>query len=113
MVASGQARFYPSALMLLILRALVQLYQYTLSPLLALLGGPGCGCRFQPTCSAYFLEAIETHGVARGSWLGLKRLARCQPWGGSGYDPVAPTFDPASHNLHSAPGFQIEPHCAD
>jgi putative membrane protein insertion efficiency factor len=113
MVASGQARFYPSALMLLILRALVQLYQYTLSPLLALLGGPGCGCRFQPTCSAYFLEAIETHGVARGSWLGLKRLARCQPWGGRGYDPVAPPFDPASHNLHSAPGLPIEPHCAD
>jgi putative membrane protein insertion efficiency factor len=99
--------------MLLIVRVLVRLYQYTLSPLLALLGGPGCGCRFQPTCSAYFLEAIETHGVARGSWLGLKRLARCQPWGGSGYDLVAPPFDPTSHNLHSAPGFQIEPHCAD
>ena len=113
MVASGQARFYPSGLMLLIVRVLVRLYQYTLSPLMALLGGPGCGCRFQPTCSAYFLEAIETHGVARGSWLGLKRLARCQPWGGSGYDPVAPTFDPASHNLHSASGFQIEPHCVD
>ena len=97
--------------MLLIVRVLVRLYQYTLSPLLALLGGPGCGCRFQPTCSAYFLEAIETHGVARGSWLGLKRLARCQPWGGSGYDPVAPRFDPAALNLHSAPG--LPPHCAD
>jgi len=113
MVASGQARFYSSGLMLSIVRVLVHLYQYTLSPLLTLLVGPGSGCRFQPTCSAYFLEAIETHGVARGSWLGLKRLARCQPWGGGGYDPVAPPFDPASHNLHSAPGLPIEPHCAD
>jgi len=113
MVASGQARFYPSGLMLWILRALVQLYQRTLSPLLALLGGPGSGCRFQPTCSAYFLKAIEIHGVARGSWLGLKRLARCQPWGGCGYDPVAPRFDPASGDLHPASGLPIEPHCAD
>lgn len=113
MVASGQACFYSSGLMLLIVRALVRLYQCTLSPLLALLGGTGSGCRFQPTCSAYFLKAIEMHGVARGSWLGLKRLARCQPWGGCGYDPVAPRFDSASNNLHLASGSPIEPHCAD
>jgi putative membrane protein insertion efficiency factor len=53
-----------------------------------LICGPGSGCRFTPTCSAYFLEAVETHGFVRGSWLGLKRLARCQPWGGAGHDPV-------------------------
>jgi len=88
MVASGKARFY-SALMLGLLRFFIRLYQCTLSPLLRLLCGPDCGCRFTPSCSRYFLEAVETHGVHRGTWLGLKRLARCQPWGGCGYDPVS------------------------
>jgi putative membrane protein insertion efficiency factor len=90
MVASGKARFYPSALMLSLVRFFIRIYQCTVSPLLALICGPGSGCRFTPTCSAYFLEAMEIHGVARGSWLGLKRLARCQPWGGCGHDPVPP-----------------------
>ncbi|MFZ3377238.1 MAG: membrane protein insertion efficiency factor YidD [Chthoniobacterales bacterium] len=90
MVASGKARFYSSALMLRLLRVFIRLYQCTLSPLLSLIGGPGSGCRFEPTCSAYFLEAAEAHGLSRGSWLGLKRLARCQPWGGCGRDPVPP-----------------------
>ena len=88
MVASGKARFYPSALMLSLVRFFIRAYQYTFSPLLSLIGGPGSGCRFTPTCSAYFLEAVETHGIVRGSWLGLKRLAWCQPWGGAGHDPV-------------------------
>ena len=105
MVASGKARFYPSGLMLFIVRVLIRFYQCMLSPLLALLAGPRSGCRFQPTCSAFFLEAIETHGVAHGSWLGLKRLTRCHPWGGSGYDPVPP---PAN----SASGLNAESHCA-
>src|ERR1051325_1609508 len=87
MVASRKARFYP-AVMLWLFRFIIRLYQCTLSPLLGLLCGPDSGCRFTPTCSAYFLEAIETHGIGRGSWMGLKRLARCQPWGGRGYDPV-------------------------
>jgi putative membrane protein insertion efficiency factor len=76
--------------MLLIVRFLIRCYQWTISPLLSALTGPGGGCRFQPTCSRYFLEAVETHGVLRGSWLGLKRLGRCQPWGGEGHDPVPP-----------------------
>jgi uncharacterized protein len=88
MVASGKARFYFSALMLTLLRGCIWIYQRTVSPMLSLLGGPGSGCRFEPTCSQYFLEAVEAHGVLRGSWLGLKRLARCQPWGGCGHDPV-------------------------
>src|SRR5260370_35970190 len=73
-----------------LLRFFIRLYQFTLSPLLSIICGPSSGCRFNPTCSAYFLEAVEAHGVLYGSWLGLKRLARCQPWGGSGYDPVPP-----------------------
>ena len=80
--------------MLPVVRFLIRLYQCTLSPLLRLLTGAGAGCRFQPSCSEYFLQALETHGFIRGSWLGLKRLARCQPWGGSGHDPVPPRDGP-------------------
>ena len=87
MVAPREARFY-SALMLGLIRFIIRLYQCTLSPVLRLLCGADCGCRFTPTCSRYFLEAVETHGASYGSWLGIKRLARCQPWGGCGYDPV-------------------------
>ena len=87
MVAPREARFY-SALMLGLVRFIIRLYQCTLSPVLRLLCGADCGCRFTPTCSRYFLEAVETHGVGYGSWLGIKRLARCQPWGACGYDPV-------------------------
>ena len=88
MVASGKARFYPSALMVGFIRVLIHIYRWTLSPLLSFLGGPGSGCRFEPTCSRYFLVAVEAHGVIAGTWLGLTRLARCHPWGGSGCDPV-------------------------
>ena len=45
-------------------------------------------CRFFPSCSAYGVEALELHGAARGTWLTLRRLSRCRPWGGSGHDPV-------------------------
>ena len=48
----------------------------------------GHGCRFQPTCSAYALEALEAHGALRGGWLALRRILRCHPWGGSGIDNV-------------------------
>lgn len=60
----------------------IHLYRWFLSPFF------GGHCRFHPTCSAYALEAIETHGALRGSGLALKRLGRCHPWGGSGHDPV-------------------------
>ena len=60
----------------------VRFYRLVISPLI------GSNCRFQPTCSEYALEALRTHGAFRGSWLAAKRIARCHPLGGSGYDPV-------------------------
>ena len=92
MVASGWPRFYSKRLMRGLIRILIRAYQLTLSPLLRALGGPGSGCRFEPSCSEYFLQAVEMHGAVRGSWLGLKRIGRCHPWGGSGQDPV-PAID--------------------
>jgi len=62
----------------------VHVYQYTLSPFL------GSNCRHTPTCSNYTIEAIELYGPLKGSWMGAKRIARCNPWGTSGYDPVPP-----------------------
>ena len=52
-------------------------------------------CRYLPSCSAYGLEAIETHGAVRGSWLAVRRVCRCNPWGGYGYDPVPPAVPTA------------------
>jgi uncharacterized protein len=74
--------------MLLLMRFLIRGYQLLVSPVLSFLGGPGSGCRFQPTCSVYFLQALEQHGLLHGAWLGLRRLCRCHPWGGQGHDPV-------------------------
>lgn len=60
----------------------VRFYQLCISPFTP------PSCRFTPTCSQYALEALRKHGPLRGGWLTLRRLARCHPWGGSGYDPV-------------------------
>ncbi len=69
----------------LVLRLLIRIYQYALSPVL------GANCRFQPTCSQYAYDAVCSHGPVRGSWLAVRRIARCHPWGGAGYDPVPET----------------------
>jgi uncharacterized protein len=99
--------------MLGLVRFFIRVYQCTLSPFLRLLCGPNSGCRFTPTCSAYFLEAVEAHGVLYGSWLGLKRLARCQPWGGSGYDPVPEQKNPASRIEHLGSPLRVGPERAE
>lgn len=62
-------------------------YRLFVSPLLP------PSCRYQPTCSAYALEAIGRHGALKGMWLGLRRIGRCHPWGSSGYDPVPGASD--------------------
>ena len=63
-------------------------YQLLLSPF------AGGACRFQPSCSQYAIEAIERHGLARGAWLALRRVARCHPLAQPGIDPVPPAADP-------------------
>ena len=64
------------------LRALIRAYQLLVSPWIS------PHCRYAPSCSAYAQEALARHGACTGGWLALKRLARCHPWGGSGFDPV-------------------------
>ena len=61
---------------------LIRVYQYTLSPFI------GRNCRYTPTCSNYGIQAIRKYGAIKGGWLTIKRIASCNPWGGSGYDPV-------------------------
>jgi hypothetical protein len=65
-----------------ILLGMIRIYQGALSPYL-----PN-SCRYAPTCSAYAVQAIQKFGPFKGSWLALRRISRCHPWGGSGYDPV-------------------------
>jgi uncharacterized protein len=65
-----------------VLMGAIRVYQSTIGPALP------ASCRYRPTCSAYAYAAIERHGVLCGAWLAVRRLARCQPFGGSGYDPV-------------------------
>jgi putative membrane protein insertion efficiency factor len=73
----------------------IRAYQLVLSPWL------GRQCRFEPTCSVYAAEAIQVHGTLRGGLMALRRIGRCHPWGGSGYDPVVtPENDGEPHESH-------------
>ena len=61
---------------------LVKMYQWLISPILP------CSCRYLPTCSEYALEAVRRYGVLGGTWIAIKRILKCHPWGGMGHDPV-------------------------
>ncbi|MDO9187304.1 MAG: membrane protein insertion efficiency factor YidD [Bacteroidia bacterium] len=61
---------------------MIKIYQYTISPLL------GASCRYEPSCSQYGIEALKKHGFFKGSYLTIKRILSCHPWGGHGHDPV-------------------------
>ncbi len=82
---------------------LIRFYQIVISPPLHFLLGPLAGCRFTPTCSQYALEAVRHHGVFRGGWLGIRRILRCNPWGGCGHDPVPLPGDPTASSLDKPP----------
>jgi uncharacterized protein len=71
-----------------ILILLVRAYRLVLSPAKTVFLGPAARCRFTPSCSEYALDALRRHGALRGSWLALRRLARCHPWNEGGPDPV-------------------------
>lgn len=81
-----------------VLIGLVRFYQVAISP------WQPAACRYTPTCSSYAIDALRAHGALRGSWLAARRLARCHPWGGFGYDPVPPrkTAVPAEADAHEA-----------
>lgn len=68
----------------------VRFYQRFISKPLHVLCGPHSHCRFSPSCSQYFIEAVQVHGVIKGTGLGIWRILRCNPFGGCGYDPVPP-----------------------
>jgi len=81
-VSGRQGGGASAGLLVPVLVGLVQAYRLLLSPVL------GPSCRFSPSCSAYAAEALRSHGAAVGFLLALRRVARCHPWGGQGYDPV-------------------------
>lgn len=74
-------RGWPTLILTKLILGVVYVYRVTLRPFL------GGQCRFQPTCSEYMIQAVHKYGPVKGGWKGIKRIGRCQPWGGSGFDP--------------------------
>ena len=87
---------------------LIQAYQKTLGPMLPVLLGPGCGCRFAPTCSQYAIEALSTHGVIAGSYLAARRVLRCHPFHPGGVDLV-PAVSPNPKRLERSATQSFDP----
>ncbi len=86
----------PSEILIPVAKLALALYRWIISPLIHTLAGPGFGCRFQPTCSEYSRQAIDHFGLSKGVWLSIRRISRCHPFGGSGYDPL-PVISPLSN----------------
>jgi putative membrane protein insertion efficiency factor len=82
---------FASRLIVRVLQGVFFIWRWALAPVF------GNSCRFEPTCSRYAAESLERHGVVRGSWLSIRRIVRCNPWGGAGYDPVPPIMTPCRH----------------
>ena len=80
-----------------LLIALLRGYRFAISPLY------GQVCRYHPSCSAYALEAVTEHGSARGSWLAVRRVARCHPWAEGGLDPVPPAAQSTARPVSAEP----------
>ena len=94
-----------SRLVILVLQALILVWQWVLSPVL------GANCRYEPSCSRYTAEALNNHGVVRGGWLSVRRIVSCNPWGGAGYDPVPPSATACGH-AHHVPTHHADAHDA-
>lgn len=92
-----------------LIRLVIRFYQRILNPMLKAISGPAMGCRYSPSCSNYFLQAVEIHGPWRGSWYGICRIFRCHPWGGCGYDPV-PSPRTAACGERTCSGHDAPPH---
>ncbi|MBA4147811.1 MAG: membrane protein insertion efficiency factor YidD [Verrucomicrobia bacterium] len=82
-----------------ILIFVIRIYQRTVSPLLVAFFGPMSGCRYTPSCSQFAIEALKTHGPISGTWLAIKRICRCHPFGGCGHDPVPPNLNSISRSI--------------
>lgn len=81
-----------------LIRLGVKVYQWVFSPAIHMLMGPQAGCRYTPTCSVYFEQAVKEHGVFRGSLMGIRRICTCNPFYRGGFDPIKPRVSSGTQN---------------